>query len=317
MPGSHVIQQAELAFGSLLLLVSIAPAAAAADQGLQPPAIKVTMVGGNLMAVPVHLNGQGPFLFLLDTGGASTMLSPELAARLGLIARVRYAIDTIAGSTTALAGEVERVTLGTYAWRRPEVLWMPLEALRATDPRLQGVIGLDLLSQVDFLLDYPRTSLVLLPASEADGRVAGTRTRLHRMNGRFGVTASAGGRGPGAGSALVLDSGANDVVLFDSEAGRALRHAARPAAGRVEVSSHAGRRVVPLVHLPTLTVGGIALTSVLALDIGNPAGDRPEGGLLPTRLFDRVYFAPTAGYVVLDARLVEASGRATLMTRRN
>jgi hypothetical protein len=279
--------------------------------------IRLAKVGAGLVAAPVRVNGQGPFLFLLDTGGSSTMLSSHLAARLQLAPRARYAIDTIAGSTMALAGQVESLELGTQDWRRPEVLWMPLDSLQALDPRLEGVIGLDLLTQVDFLLDYPRTSIVLLPVSEADGRVGGTKTRLQRMNGRFAVAANAGRVGRGADVALVLDSGVETLVLFDSAAASPLRAAARPVDGQVEVNSHAGRRYVPLRRLPSLRIDDVLLSDVSVLDVATPAGDRIEAGLLPTRLFDRLYFAPTAGFVILNARHVAGSHGPTLLTRRN
>jgi predicted aspartyl protease len=39
-----------------------------------------------LILVPTFVNGQGPYDFVLDTGASATLLSPELAERLGLTA---------------------------------------------------------------------------------------------------------------------------------------------------------------------------------------------------------------------------------------
>ena len=317
MPRRQRLRQAGLAFGALVLVLGMSAPASSDDNPGISTVIRMTMVGGTLVAVPIRLNGLGPFLMLLDTGGRSTMVSPQLAAQLGLVPRVRYAIDTIAGSTTALAGEVESLALGTCVWQRPEVLWMPLDAVQAMDPRLEGVIGLDLLSQVDFLLDYPRMALVLLPASEASRRLTGTKTRLHRMNGRFGVSASAGRSRSGPTVALVLDSGVDHLVLFDSEAARPLRANGRPLDGQAEVTSHAGTRLVRLMRLPSLRIDDVSINDVLVLDVEKPAGDRAEGGLLPTRLFDRVYFAPTGGFIILDPRLLPDGGQSARMTRRD
>ncbi len=54
-----------------------------------------------------------------------------------------------------------------------------------------------------------------------------------------------------------------------------------PIDGRVEVTSHAGSRLVPLLRLPSLRIDDVALTDVGVLDVAKPAGDRAEGGCSP------------------------------------
>jgi hypothetical protein len=84
---------------------------------------------------------------------------------------------------------------------------------------------------------------------------------------------------------------------------RALRRRARPLVSEVRLDSHAGTRTAPLLELPSLTIDRVKLASVRIVDVRAPAGQRLEDGLLPMRLFHRVYFAPTAGYVMLDASI--------------
>ena len=264
--------------------------------------VPLTIVAGFPLA-PVFVNGQGPFAFLIDTGGHSTMLSEGLATRLRLVPRVRYAIDTVAGSAFALGGTVNHVSLGPRSWTQREVLWMPFAALHAIDARIDGVLGLDLLGELDLLLDYQRARLTILPPHEAEARLDGTRTPLVMLNGRFGVTAVVDRQRSSDSVALVLDSGATDLVLFDSAAARALRRRARPLVSEVRLDSHAGTRTAPLLELPSLTIDRVKLASVRVVDVRAPAGERLEDGLLPMRLFHRVYFAPTAGYVMLDASI--------------
>src|SRR5690606_41212835 len=54
------------------------------------------------MSVPVMVDGQGPFSFLVDTGAERTIIARELAARLGLGRSERLRLATI-GTTVAVA----------------------------------------------------------------------------------------------------------------------------------------------------------------------------------------------------------------------
>jgi len=47
--------------------------------------VKFHLAGGAqpLILLPVSVNGQGPFEFILDTGAGTSLLSPELAQKIG------------------------------------------------------------------------------------------------------------------------------------------------------------------------------------------------------------------------------------------
>ena len=49
------------------------------------------------MTAPVRINGQGPFPFVVDTGANRTVISAELAARLGLSKGPDQAVNDAAG----------------------------------------------------------------------------------------------------------------------------------------------------------------------------------------------------------------------------
>jgi hypothetical protein len=118
------------------------------------------------------------------------------------------------------------------------------------------------------------------------------------VNGRYAVMAGADRRLEKGRVALVLDSGARDVILFDTPAGRALR-GRRPAEWQASLESHAGARTIPVLRLPALHVATSALEDVIAAYVADPAGTRVEDGLLPTRFFSRVRIDPAAGFVEL------------------
>jgi hypothetical protein len=126
--------------------------------------------------------GSGPVRLLLDTGASTTMVSPALAARLGL------ATTTVAPGSFALAGGGQGC--GTLAPRRTrlpdlrlspsapeagsatgalrlrgvEALVLPVAALPAG---IDGVLGAPTLRQLPILIDPPAGRLVLGPAALA------------------------------------------------------------------------------------------------------------------------------------------------------
>ena len=68
---------------SLALLLASTGAAEAQDAGATE-VIASQADSQDRMTIPVHLGRHGPFRFMIDTGSQRTVLSTELASRLGL-----------------------------------------------------------------------------------------------------------------------------------------------------------------------------------------------------------------------------------------
>ena len=142
-----------------------APATAASTSD-STRTVGIEVLDDKLVLVRVMVNGAGPHLFLLDTGGASTVVSDTLARQLGLIPSGSHRIDTMSGSRTVGLARVDELRLGGETFTGVEVLWMDLANLRARDPRIQGVIGQDLLRTRSFLLDYEARRLTFDPDAQ-------------------------------------------------------------------------------------------------------------------------------------------------------
>jgi predicted aspartyl protease len=274
-----------------------------------------------LVLVPVLVNGSGPYPFLLDTGGASTIVSDTLARRLRLPSAGSHRIDTVSGSRTVGISRVDELRLGGETFTGADVLWMDLASVQAGDARIQGVIGQDLLRTRSFVIDYESRRLTFDPAGVLDGQ----RLPLEWSDGRPLVRAVAhhagrrADRQTSAALRFVIDSGGSHVVLFDRPAAQQLLHALRRGVTvEMTMATHAGSRPVK-----TATVDRVELTEETALrDVTaalvpvDPAQGRIEDGLLPASLFRAIYFDNRAGEVVLNPRgtlsLARGKGHATL-----
>jgi hypothetical protein len=319
-----------------LLFTGASPAAEAVSDSTRTIGIEV--LDDKLVLVQVTVNGTGPHLFLLDTGGASTVVSDTLARELGLTPAGSHRIDTMSGSRTVARARVEELRLGPETFTGVDVLWMDLTNVRAGDARIQGVIGQNLLRTRSFLLDYESRRLTFdratphpnpLPASGAresesprprrgrgqgEGAAArdGQRLPLEWSDGRpmIHVVGHHTGRG-GAGRTsaalrFVIDSGGTHVILFDqsSPAQPLLNALRRGAATTMTMTSHAGSRPVMTATVDRLELAeGTAWHDLVAALVPvDPAQGRIEDGLLPASLFRSIYFDNRAGEVMLRAR---------------
>ncbi len=93
--------------------------------------------------------------FLLDTGASSSVLDPEIARRLHL-QRLPASIAVLGGSVPAERSVAPSLNLGPTQRNNVPVLLEDLSFLQKALPvRVDGIIGLDVLGQSAFVIDYP------------------------------------------------------------------------------------------------------------------------------------------------------------------
>ena len=264
--------------------------------------VRLRLLAGRLTVVPVHLNGEGPFDFLLDTGTNSTVVSPALAARLRLRPSDGVTLITVAGQRDVPRARLGRVEVGGRAAADVEALVSGLEPLSDLDPRLCGVLGQNFLERFNYTLDYDGRSLEF----ESDAAPpAGERVPFAVEEGRLVVGAVCDADAPRA-LRLVLDAAATGLVIFD-DARRGLARILSPRAAALMLTE-AGGVEARLARLPALRVGGSRLRDVPVALLRDPAGRdaRTEDGLLPTSLFRAVYFNHASGYVIFNPKPARA-----------
>lgn len=138
--------------------VEIAPDSAAGEI-----AFELAGPGGAALLVPVHLNGEGPFQFVLDTGATVTCIDDALASRLEL-PDVRGVIGTAAG----VGGEggvrlvsVDSLRIGGVNAHDLQACVVDLEHLSGMGLELDGLIGLNVLQEFRVTIDFERRIVTL------------------------------------------------------------------------------------------------------------------------------------------------------------
>ena len=118
--------------------------------------------------VEARLNGQGPFAFILDTGGHD-ILTPDAAGALGLNP---VGAGTGGGSGEGKAPEqyarVDRLEIGGLTMRNQAFTIIPLQydtVERGARPPLAGILGLELFERFAMRLDYHARTLEFEPLS--------------------------------------------------------------------------------------------------------------------------------------------------------
>jgi len=119
--------------------------------------------GEAALLVPVFINGQGPFDFVLDTGATLTCLDQRLVDRLELPTR-RH--GTAVGAGVEATGRLELVRLdsvriGGAGASDLSGCVLDLAHTRAIGVDIDGLVGLNFLRSFRVTLDFERDLLVL------------------------------------------------------------------------------------------------------------------------------------------------------------
>ena len=142
----HVRSTAAIA----LLLLCSPLAAAQMPAPVEPPAVVRTIATeDDRITIPVHIDGKGPWNFIVDTGSQRTVISRDLARQLLLPVRRQVTIVSMAGRTEASTVSVPRLRYGKVSVDDIEAPVLEGEHLGAP-----GLLGLDSLHDKRLLLNF-------------------------------------------------------------------------------------------------------------------------------------------------------------------
>jgi len=158
------------------------------------------------MTVPVTIQGQGPFDFLIDTGAQATVLSRALADRLMLHDRDTATLVGMASTRTVETTPIEDFNLGSRSFYIRQAPVVEGENIGGAD----GILGLDSLQNQRVLLDFARREISVADAEQLGGNrgyeiVVRARERL----GQLIITTA---RLDGVQVDVVVDTGAQGSV---------------------------------------------------------------------------------------------------------
>jgi predicted aspartyl protease len=149
----------------LLLLGTTVPVAAQtpplpSDALLPSETLATGEDSANRLTVPVMVNGQGPFRFLIDTGSDRSVISKELAEKL--------ALPSLGKATLVSMGGVDQVntvridSLSVSSKRTLKNIQAP--ALPARYIGADGIVGIDALKGQRIVIDFAAETMLIEPA---------------------------------------------------------------------------------------------------------------------------------------------------------
>jgi predicted aspartyl protease len=134
-----------------------------AEMPIDSAAGEIAFSGNAAMIVPVHLNGQGPLQFALDTGSTLTCVDRRVADRLRLPER-----QGMQGVTAGAAGlgqmrvvRIDSLRVGGVSMRELDACVVELRHARQVGVEIEGLIGLNFLRAYRVGIDFDRQILSL------------------------------------------------------------------------------------------------------------------------------------------------------------
>jgi predicted aspartyl protease len=170
------------------------------------------------LTVPVSIQGEGPFRFMVDTGAQATVLSRALADRLSLHDRETALLVGMVSSRIVETTKIDAMTLGSRSFYVRQAPLVEAEHIGGAD----GILGLDSLQDQRVLLDFVRREMAVDSAAALGGNrgfeiVVKARERL----GQLIITSA---RLDGIKVDVVIDTGSQgttgNLALLDKLRGR-------------------------------------------------------------------------------------------------
>ncbi len=245
------------------------------------------------MTVPVSINGTAAVPFIIDTGSERTVISRELAASLTLPAAQSMLLATVSGPVIAESYRIRDLANGGFA-----VSDIVAPALARRHMGIDGLIGIESISDKIIVFDFAEQRMMVLPARGTPMRIANREDAIivtaKRKNGRLILSDA---RIQGRRVDLVIDTGSQSSVgnlaLKRMMAARTDAAAGMPSSlidvGGTSVATETNA-------IPEITIGNVTLTHLpiayadsYALDVLG-LGKRPAIllGMDALSLFDRV-----------------------------
>ena len=287
-------------------ILLVATLAGCSELGYSNHVLRVKLTSQKLVIVPVLINGQGPYSFLLDTGSSVTVVSPKLLSRFQ---------EKAIGSSPFLTGvktqranwcQFDSIGLEGAEIGPVEVIGFSLDNHK--DLHVDGILGQDILHHYNYLLDYKKKVIVIdedntlaaslnsatLPLAETESRLVIEITPKSTKEKR---------------SLFILDSGANCLVVFKQD----YEDYGLDVLLRVgtEVQTVAGGSLVRTGEVRLFRIGNQELKDVPVtfIPVTPYTANRPELGTFPLNWFGAVYFNHTQKSVTFDPQFksLEAS----------
>lgn len=174
-----------------------------------PPPVQTTIASAYdpsmRMTVPVTIDGKGPFQFVVDTGADRTVVSRELAGRLGLAPSGEATMHSMAGVQQVSTVALER--LGIAGRIVPHI---DAPALAEEHLGAHGLLGIDGLKNRRIIMNFVTRTLTIAEPGTTEATTPDTIVVTARS--RFGQLVLVDAEVDGTRVTVVIDSGAQNSI---------------------------------------------------------------------------------------------------------
>ncbi len=157
------------------------------------------------VVAPVHVNGQGPFRFIVDTGANRSAVSDSLAAHLGLAPNGTDNVHSVHGVSVAPIVNLTQIQYGDVSLNAATVPMLSGGVLAGE----QGLLGVDGMSGRRLRMDFERNCIEIV-RSDLARRLRGWSTIRGDM--RFGHLVVVRGSINGIRVHLLIDTGSDSSL---------------------------------------------------------------------------------------------------------
>lgn len=256
------------------------------------------------LTVPVMINGQGPYQFVVDTGADRSVLTPGMAERLALPRGPDVLVHGVSGSVTSPTARVAQLRTGDAKLADVVLPVLPYDRIGA-----DGLLGVDILEDRNVVIDFRRKQLEVRRSQLLSQLVRSSREVSVVADEKFGRLTLADSRIAGARSLAFIDSGGGvsigNMALARAIAARRRRSSdivqqARllTAGGEMQLGEF---RIVPSILMGELRITNVpmAFADLHIFNVWN-LNNRPAAllGVDVLRLFARVELDFGAGRVL-------------------
>ncbi len=210
------------------------------------------------MTVPIMVNGQGPFRFIIDTGADSSVISRELAQRLALPSGKKARLVSLSGINDVQMVRID--SLRVSANRELRNLRVP--ALAAENLGADGLLGLDALKGQRILLDFAAQSMIVEPGNTKAVReeAVTSSTIVVRGRNRMGQLVLVDADANGQEVWVVVDTGGQTTIGNNALRKLMLKRPPKDGFRQVELLSVVGERIpADFAIVGKMRIGGVQI----------------------------------------------------------
>jgi hypothetical protein len=253
--------------------------------------------------VEVYVDGAGPYPFVLDTGATVTMVTGQLLQALNIAPMRSEVIASSFGESRQQRVSPRSLAVAGLRADNIEIDMLDAGQLGVLEGHAQGILGGNFLKHFDVLIDNDRHTLTLDRTNSLAQSLAGERLQLSLGNrSSEGLTPDrliVALRAPSLverSMLFLVDSGTNTAIVYPLKNETLFSRGV--ASGRIESLNR--NQTCRLARTP-LAIGSQTYRQVMIAICENMThNDIDNDGLLPTRLFRRLFISHRDKYVIAN-----------------